>query len=635
MKTELINSKYLNIPLFGGTLFELPKELNNPKKGLINLRNNDDKSFLWCHVRHLNPVNDHSTRIKKEDKKIVDTPDYTGVIFSISANDYSKIEDQNDIGINVFSYEDKIVCPIYISQKYFDNSMNILMIYENEKSHYVYIKDFNRLMYNKTRHGEKKWFCMRCLQHFSSKIILNKHKENCLIINGEQKIELNTGYISFKNYSNKIRVPFKIYADFECILKRTEEYNDDNNKDSSSTVKMQDHVACGFGYKGICIDDNFTNYVVIYRGKDCVNKFIDAILDEYEYCKKIMKYHFNKNLIMSIEEKELFQKANKCWICDKLLELIDEKVRDHCHITGKFRGASHFSCNANFKITERVPVIFHNLKGYDGQLIMKELSNFDVVIDVIPYGLEKYMAIIVNRNLVFIDSMRFMKDTLDDLVKNLVEEGFNYLSKEFLDKRLKLLKQKGVYPYEYMSSFKKFDECELPSKDKFYSSLKGKGISDEDYKRAKKVWNVFNFKNLGEYHDLYLKTDVSLLCDVFENFFNICVEYYDLDPCHYFSIPGLAWDAMLKMTGVKLRLIDDIDIHLFIEKGMHGGVSCIVKRHCKATINMLKIMIKIKKIHSLRIGMSITYMDGQCLNICHMIILNGWVREKLIKLILI
>ena len=98
--------------------------------------------------------------------------------------------------------------------------MNVLTIHELNKFHYVYIKDFNRLMYNKTKHKEKKWFCMRCLQYFSSQNVLNKHKENCLLINSEQKVELKSGYISFKNYSNKIRAPFKIYADFECNLRK-------------------------------------------------------------------------------------------------------------------------------------------------------------------------------------------------------------------------------------------------------------------------------------------------------------------------------------------------------------------------------------------------------------------------------
>ena len=177
---------------------------------------------------------------------------------------------------------------------------------------------------------------------------------------------------------------------------------------------------------------------------------------------------------MSMEEEEVFQKANKCWICGKLFELLDEKVRDHCHISSKFRGAAHFSCNANFKISKKVPVVFHNLKGYDGHLIMRGLSNFNVVIDVIPCGLEKYMAIIVNRNLVFIDSMQFMNCSLDSLVSNLVDKDFKHLLRKFSGERLELVKEKGVYPYEYMNSFEKFDECELPNKNTFFSSLKGK-----------------------------------------------------------------------------------------------------------------------------------------------------------------
>ena len=308
-------------------------------------------------------------------------------------------------------------------------------------------------MFSKTKNGNKKWFRIHCLQLFSSEIVLDKHKENFLVINGEQRVELNKGLISFKNYSRQIRVPFKIYADFKCILKKNKKYDENDDSDSSWSVKMQDHVPCGFGYKVVCVDDRFTKDIVIYRGKDCVDKFVDAILSEYEYCKGFMRDHFNKNFIQSMEEKEVFQKANKCWICGKLFELTDEKIRDHYHISSKFRGAAHFSCNANFKISKEVPVVFHNLKGYDGHLIMTGLSNFNVVIDVVPCGLEKYMAIVVNRNLVFTDSMQFMNDSLDTLVGNLVDEDFKHLWREFSGERLELVKEKGVYPYEYMNSF--------------------------------------------------------------------------------------------------------------------------------------------------------------------------------------
>ena len=227
------------------------------------------------------------------------------------------------------------------------------------------------------------------------------------------------------------------------------------------------------------------------------------------------------------------------------------------------------------------------------------------------------MAFTINRNLVFIDSMQFRNSSLDSLVKNLVNKDFKYLSEEFSGKYLELLKEKGVYPYEYMNSFKKFNETELPSKNKFFSSLKDENISEKDYEKArnwntfKKLWNTFEIKTLGEYHDLYLKTDVLLLADVFEKFINTCLNYYGLDLCHYFSSPGLSWDAMLKMTEIELELISDINIHLFIEKGMRGGISYIAKRHCKANNKYVKIMIVLKKTFLSYILMPKIFMDWQ------------------------
>ena len=149
------------------------------------------------------------------------------------------------------------------------------------------------------------------------------------------------------------------------------------------TQKYQDHVPCSFVYKLVCVDDKFTKPIVVFTCEKTPYEFVKAILKEYQYCKKVMKKHFNKNLIMS-EEEEQFQSSNTCWICEKLIDDDDEKVRDHCYVTGKFRGAAHWSCNINLQLTKKVPVIFHNLRGYDSHLIFNELKNFDVKIDVIP-----------------------------------------------------------------------------------------------------------------------------------------------------------------------------------------------------------------------------------------------------------
>ena len=162
--------------------------------------------------------------------------------------------------------------------------------------------------------------------------------------------------------------PFKIYADFECLLKNVD--IGINNDCFSYTTKYQDHIPCSFIYKLVCIDDKYSKDIVLYRGKNVVYKFIQRFLNEYSYCRSIMKKYFNKNLIMSAEEEKQFEKAEICWICNKLIEN-DNKVRDHCHIAGKYRGAAHWNCNINLKISKKLPVIFHNLRGYDSHLIFK------------------------------------------------------------------------------------------------------------------------------------------------------------------------------------------------------------------------------------------------------------------------
>ena len=282
----------------------------------------------------------------------------------------------------------------------------------------------------------------------------------------------------------------------------------------------------------------------------------------------MIKKDFNKNLIMSAKEEEKFQLSNSCWICDKLFDVGDDEIRDHCHLKGKYRGAAHWSCNINLKLTKKIPVIFHNLRSSDSHLIINEISRFDVKVSVIPNGLQKYMTFTINTNLVFIDSMQFMNSSLDSLVKNLSDNDFRYLFDEFNGELLRLVKEKGVYPYEYMDSFKQFSENKLPDRCMFFSSLKDECMSGKDYFKPVDIWNVFRMNTMGDYHDLYLKAGFLILADVFKKFIKTCLDYHGLDPCHYFSSPGLNWNAMLKMAKIELDLISYTDMHFFIEKGI-------------------------------------------------------------------
>ena len=216
-------------------------ELKNSKKGLINIKNNDNKCFLWFHIRHLN-------LITKKDKEMINKLDYEEIKFPFSKKDYYKIERQNNICISVFCYENGLTYPVYVSNQEFTDCMDLLLISNENESHYLYIKDFNRFMCNKIKNKNKKYFCKCSLQCFSSEKVLIEHKENCLIINGKQNVKLKSGSISFKFFFKQLPVPFKIYecmnlGIYECILKKVK---CDSIKNSSYTEKYQSHIPCSF-----------------------------------------------------------------------------------------------------------------------------------------------------------------------------------------------------------------------------------------------------------------------------------------------------------------------------------------------------------------------------------------------------
>ena len=196
------------------------------------------------------------------------------------------------------------------------------------------------------------------------------------------------------------------------------------------------------------------------------------------------------------------------------------------------------------------------------------MSKLEKDLKCIANNMEKYITFSVG-NIRFIDSLNFLQASLDSLVSATPKESLKITST--ISKGRDLLYKKGIYPYEYMDSWERFSETKLPDKEKFYSKLNDEHITDEEYAHAQTVWETFEFKTLGDYHDLYVKTDVALLADVFENFRNLCQEKYGLDPAHYCTSPGLSWDALLKKTGVELELFTELEMHLFVERGIWGS----------------------------------------------------------------
>ncbi|XP_031788430.1 uncharacterized protein LOC116417742 [Nasonia vitripennis] len=243
---------------------------------------------------------------------------------------------------------------------------------------------------------------------------------------------------------------------------------------------------------------------------------------------------------LTASEREAFEKARVCHICRKPFSAEDTK--DHCHLTGRYRGLAHNKCNINYNDSRTITVIFHNLSGYDSHLFIKEMATcFKGRVSLIPQTKERYISFskIVEGtefNFRLIDSYRFMASSLEKLASYLeklsIAEGEFQL--DYTTDQTELLKRKGVFPYDYISCFDKLKET-LPTKEQLYNKLNDSHISDDDYEHAKAVWQAFDIQTLGEYSDLYLKTDVLLLADVFENFRDNCLEAYDLDPAHYYT----------------------------------------------------------------------------------------------------
>ena len=603
-------------PLSASSYIELPGNLAE-KKAIINVKNeNDNECFKWAVTSAVFPAKEHGERLSKQMREDSKKFDWAGIEFPVSLKQIDKFENQNNYAINVFGYE-RVVYPLRISKKK-EQVINLLLIADEETNHFCWIKNMSRLLSSGiNNHQHKRHFCYRCLNSFKSEKSLNKHTEYCQN-NEEVKIEmpmikddegkfLGPEYIYFKNHYKKQRVPFVVYADFECFTEKIDTCQPEEGK--SFTNQYQKHSPSGFSYLIKCFDDNlFSPKLVKYTAKspddDIPQLFIESL--EKDIKEIYNRFKKPKKMVMTREDRINYKKATHCHICEEEIDKdVHRKVRDHCHLTGKFRGAAHSICNLKYRLPKFYPVIFHNLSGYDSHLFIKNLGKSEGKIDCIPNNEEKYISFTkeilvdkfideegkekdVKRKIRFIDSFKFMATSLDNLVKNLPKDSFNNLSEFYEGEHLDLIKRKGVFPYDWFDNFGKLSSTSLPPKEAFHSILNDSDISIEDYMHAQNVWKIFDMKTMRDYHDLYLKSDVLLLSDVFENFRDVCLDNYRLDPIFYYTAPGLAWDACLKITKVELELLTDYDMLMMVEKGIRGGVSMISTRYGKANNPYMK-----------------------------------------------
>ena len=582
-------------PLLGAMHAPLPVFVAK-SMSVVNVQNEDNRCFGYALISALHPAERNPGRARQYDRFFAEHG-LDQIEYPVEPAAIPQLEDRLQINLNVFMFfddEGKGKYPFYVSRKHFPVSIDLL----HWAGHYAWIKNFERFLSSITKHNGRKFFCKRCLGHFSSEAVLEEHQTLC----GREDFSSQIftlpppgSLIKFKNTRYQLRLPFVIYADFESLTPAPE--NDQENVAPAAghgrkTFAFQKHIPCSVGLKLVSeLPEVQHLHFEQHSGPDVSIWFLRKLLAYQDILTHIL--FDDQRLIMTAIDWIVFNDSVRCSICARMFDPEkNDKVRDHDHFTGKFRGAAHARCNLQLRKSYKIPVFFHNFRGYDSHLIVFALSQFpDIPIHVIGQGMEKYLTLSWGEHIVFKDSLQFLACSLEQLAVNLLKSGpdqFIQLKKEFGDdtdekrEQLRLILRKGVYPYDHMGSWDKFATSHLPSIEEFSSKLRFSECAPADYEHAKRVWDAFHCQSMQDYHDLYLKTDVLLLADIFESFRSVCLSNYGLDPAHYVSAPQLSWDGMLKHTACELQLISDPEMFRMIDPNIRGGITMICKRYARA-----------------------------------------------------
>ena len=358
----------------GGSYIESPKWLKDKK--CTNQKNNDNKCFQYATTLALNhdKINKHSQRTSRI-KPFIDNYNWNDINFPATKKDWNRFEVNNkNVALNVLyvSFNTKKIEIAYKSKHNLvrDNQIILLMISDGENWHYLVVKSLSRLLRGITSNHDGDYYCLNCFHSYRTENKLNAHKKVCEsheYCNIEMPNKDNN-LIKYNQGDKSLKLPFIISADLECLLKKMSRcYNDPN---TSSTTKINQHIPSGYSVYTSCSFDKSNNKLSYYRGEDCMRRFCKDLKD---HATKIID--FKKKIITPLtkEEEDNYNKENICHICKK--EFNNDKVRDHCHFTGKYRGAAHNTFNLRYKIPKNIPVIFHNGSTYDYHFIIKELAS--------------------------------------------------------------------------------------------------------------------------------------------------------------------------------------------------------------------------------------------------------------------
>ena len=559
--TELNGTSYVKIPL--------------RTSALLNVQNNDKYCFIWSILASLHPCeNNYPNRVNNY-VQYFNELNFQGFDFTngFKCSDVHRFNELINLSVNIYElsfYQDgdkwkHNLLPTEISKngsgKVFD-----LLIYKN---HYALIKKLHVFLGD----HNKSFVCRRCLNSYTCEKALKNHKEKC----GNDNIctirTSNESHLYWKKHFHKNPLYFRIIADFEADNEK------DDSKIGNKTTNIYKQKPVPNGYY-IISEFNYvlkSGYYESPLGYDNVKWFVKEVIK----LENKMAFYFKetkKDIIMTQENEEDFKNNNICRFCEKNIE--SDKVRDHSHLTVKYRGPSHNVCNINVKQKDSnfIPFTFHNFSNYDCHMFFKKLVDLKkdrVKFTIIPKTNGEYITVKYSC-IRFIDSYRFLSESLDKLVKNLKEDDFKILKKEFPDK-WQYLNKKLAYPYEYFNSI---DDYKKPvndlKKEDFFSKLKNDYPDDEEMKRTTEIIEIFNIKDGEELTRLYCKSDVILLADDFEKFVKVSTKEYKINPLYCVSLPGYTYQCALKYTNIKLQTNQDKDLILLIENNIRGGISSVM-----------------------------------------------------------
>ena len=573
--------------LSGQSFFQLPDKLKR-KQAVINVDTKTDCfKYALLSILHYDDITSQTRQRASKYQQWLGELEFGDVDASDVhiKSDVPKVEKLNNIKINVHVWEHgQLQGCVYNNSKNLSNKViNLLLVVGSQgERHYCGISSLSGLYHHTLPSDHKRFLCDRCIRAFYTQEHHDTHYQWCA--KGRLQIEQPPKHskLTYNAYHNEL-LPLKvIYADIESYI------SDDIHYPAAiaSYEVWHPHLTA---------QKQNTTSVKSWNGEDCIVSFLRS-LDE---AAQAQYHHENimtrQHMLLTKRQEQEFQACIKCPRCfNKFDDSKHKKVRDHDHITGKFRSALCHTCNSKLYQTRRtLPVIFHNFKCYDAHQIIKhgidKFKHWDL--SVIPQTKEKFMSLTaripvdvtkegktVFFNVAFRDSYQFMSSSLAKLTNDL--ESLPYtevLKREYAKLSDSTIKRKGVFPYSYFNNLGRLQETSLPPRSAFKNDLSGEECSEEDYRFAQRAWQEFDCQTFGDYLMVYLKLDVLLLACVFEKFRQKTLEQDGLEPTHFISLPGLSFLSAFKMTGATIDLITDIEMYTFFERGIRGGMTFVNK----------------------------------------------------------